>query len=153
MQKISLKPHNTFGIDVWADELLFIRQDADLKDFVLSEKVQKPFLILGEGANVLFTKDFEGTVLKMETKGIEMVAVDANQVVIRVKAGENWDDFVRYSLSKGYYGLENLALIPGKVGSSPIQNIGAYGKEVKDFVTKVYAISVKDTALRTFSPA
>jgi UDP-N-acetylmuramate dehydrogenase len=152
-KKVSLKTYNTFGIDVWADELIFIRQDADLKDFFLSEKAEKPFLVLGEGANVLFTKDFEGTVLKMETKGIEIVSEDSNQVIIKVKAGENWDDFVRYSLSKGYYGLENLALIPGKVGSCPIQNIGAYGKEVKNFITKVYALSVKDKVLRTFSPA
>ena len=153
MNKVSLKPHNTFGIDVWAEEFVFIRQDADLMDFLLSEKVRKPFLILGDGANVLFTKDFEGTVLKMETKEIEVVSEDENQVVVRAKAGENWDDFVRYSLSKGYFGLENLALIPGKVGSSPIQNIGAYGKEVKDFITKVHALSVKDASVRTFSNA
>ena len=151
--KISLKPYNTFGIDVWAEEILFIRQDVDLKDFLLSKKTQKPFLILGEGANILFTKDFEGTVLKMETKGIEIVSEDSHHIVVRVEAGENWDDFVRYSLSKGYYGLENLALIPGKVGSSPMQNIGAYGKEVNGFITKVHALSVKDATLRTFSNA
>jgi UDP-N-acetylmuramate dehydrogenase len=149
MQKIS----NTFGIDVWADEVIQILQDADLQDFLLSEKAQKPFLVLGEGANVLFTKDFKGTVLKMETKGIEVASEDDNQVVVRAKAGENWDDFVRYTLSKGYFGLENLALIPGKVGSCPIQNIGAYGREVKDFITKVYAMSVKDAHVRTFSNA
>ena len=108
---------------------------------------------MGEGANILFTKDFEGTILKMETKGIEIVSEDSNTVVLRVKAGEIWDDFVRYSLSKGYYGLENLALIPGKVGSSPIQNIGAYGKEVKDFITKVHTLSVKDASVRIFSNA
>jgi UDP-N-acetylmuramate dehydrogenase len=153
MKRVSLKAYNTFGIDVWADEILFVRQDAELKDFLQSGKVQKPFLVLGEGANILFTKDFEGTVLKMETKGVEMVSEDANRVVLRVKAGENWDDFVRYSLSKGYFGLENLALIPGKAGSSPIQNIGAYGKEVKNFITKVHALSVKDAVLRTFSNA
>jgi len=152
MQKISLKPYNTFGIDVGAEALIFIYQDHDLKDFLLSEKAQKPFLVLGEGANVLFTKDFEGSVLKMETKGIELISENSNQLIIRVKAGENWDDFVRYSLSKGYYGLENLALIPGKVGSAPVQNIGAYGKEVKDFITKVYALSVQDASLRIFSP-
>jgi len=153
MKKVSLKPHNTFGIDVWAEELVFVRIDADLKDFLRLEKVRKPFLVLGEGANILFTKDFEGTVMKMETKGIEVVSEDDNQVVIRAKAGENWDDFVRYSLSKGYFGLENLALIPGKVGSSPIQNIGAYGKEVKDYITKVHALSVKDASVQTFSNA
>ena len=153
MKKVSLKPHNTFGIDVWAEEFVFVRQDADLTDFLQSEKVRKPFLVLGEGANVIFTKNFEGTVLKIETKGIKVISEDENQVVVRVKAGENWDDFVRYSLSKGYFGLENLALIPGKVGSSPIQNIGAYGKEVKDFITNVYALSVKDASFRTFSNA
>ena len=153
MNKVSLKPYNTFGIDVSAEELIFIRKDSDLTAFLLSEKAQKPFLVLGEGANILFTKDFEGIVLKMETKGIETVSEDANQAVLRVKAGENWADFVRYTLSKGYYGLENLALIPGKTGSCPIQNIGAYGKEVKDFITKVQTLSVKDASLRTFSNA
>ena len=153
MEKVSLKSYNTFGIDVWADELLVVRQDADLKEFLLSGKAKQPFLVLGEGANILFTKDFSGTVLKMETKGIELVSENENYAVIRGKTGENWDDFVRYSLSKGYYGLENLAAIPGKVGSCPIQNIGAYGKEVKNFITKVHALSVKDASLRTFSPA
>ena len=141
---------NTFGIDVFAKDIIYIRQNEEIIQFLSSVDAKNPFYILGDGSNVLFTQDYEGIILKMETKGIHLVSQTDKQVVIKTKAGENWDDFVRYCLSNNYCGLENLALIPGKVGSCPIQNIGAYGKEVKNFITKVYAISVSDGLPQVF---
>ncbi|MDR2407517.1 MAG: UDP-N-acetylmuramate dehydrogenase [Bacteroidales bacterium] len=148
--KKALKSFNTFGIDVFATDIIHIYHDDDIMKFLSSSKKQYPFYVLGDGSNVLFTKDYDGIVLKMETKGIEVVFQDEQKVFIKAKAGEDWDTFVRYCLGHNYCGLENMALIPGKVGSSPIQNIGAYGQEVKNFITKVYAISVSDMSLCTF---
>ncbi len=147
---ISLKPFNTFGIDVFADRFITINQDEDIIKFLASDYIKEPFYILGEGSNVLFTKDIKGTILKMETKGIDVVSIENNKVLIKAKAGESWDEFVRYCLENNYNGLENLALIPGKVGSCPIQNIGAYGEEVKNHIKRVYTISLKDASERIF---
>jgi UDP-N-acetylmuramate dehydrogenase len=148
--KKSLKDFNTFGIDVFATDIIHICHDDDIIKFLSSSKKQYPFYVLGDGSNVLFAKDYDGIILKMETKGIEVVFQDKQKALIKAKAGEDWDTFVRYCLAHNYCGLENLALIPGKVGSSPIQNIGAYGQEVKNFITIVYAISVSDGTLCTF---
>ncbi|MCL2131811.1 MAG: UDP-N-acetylmuramate dehydrogenase [Lentimicrobiaceae bacterium] len=148
--KISLKPHNTFGIEVFAADIIYAYQDEDIIRFLSSSRAKEPFYVLGEGSNILFINDFDGIILKIETKGIQIVSKTDKQVVIKAKAGENWDEFVRYCLANNYCGLENLALIPGKVGSCPIQNIGAYGKEVKDFITKVYAVSVLDKSVQVF---
>jgi len=153
MGKVSLKSLNSFGLDVFADELISITTDQELKSFLQSEKAKKPFLVIGKGSNILFTKDFAGTVLIMDSCGIDKVSEDGNQVVLRAKAGENFDHLVHYALRRGYYGLENLAKIPGKVGSCPIQNIGAYGKEVKDFIFKVHALAVSDGSYRIFTNA
>jgi UDP-N-acetylmuramate dehydrogenase len=147
----SLKSFNTFGIDVLAKDIIHIYHDDDILKFLSSSGKKYPFYVLGDGSNVLFTKDYDGIILKIETKGIEVVSHDEKKVFIKVKAGEDWDGFVRYCLANNYCGLENLALIPGKVGSCPIQNIGAYGKEVKNYIAKVYAISVSDTSLHTFN--
>ena len=141
---------NTFGIDVFAKEIIFVYDDEDIIRFLSSTRSKEQFYVLGDGSNVLFTKDYDGIILKMETKGIELVSQMDNQVIIKAKAGENWDDFVCYCLANNYCGLENLALIPGKVGSCPIQNIGAYGTEVKDFITKVHAVSVSDGSIQIF---
>jgi UDP-N-acetylmuramate dehydrogenase len=149
-EKLSLKLFNTFGIEVWADKALFIRKEEHLLQFLSSCGKEKPFLVLGDGSNVLFTRDYKGTILKMETKGIEILSQENNRINLKVKAGENWDEFVRYTLANNWYGLENLALIPGKTGSAPVQNIGAYGKEVKDFITCVYTIAVDDGSLHVF---
>ncbi|MDR0605534.1 MAG: UDP-N-acetylmuramate dehydrogenase [Bacteroidales bacterium] len=148
--KKSLKSFNTFGIDVFAKDIISISHDDDIMKFLSSSKKQYPFYVLGDGSNVLFTKDYDGIILKMETKGIEIVSQNKEKALVKAKAGEDWDTFVRYCLAHNFCGLENLALIPGKVGSSPIQNIGAYGQEVKNFITKVYAISVLDMSFCTF---
>jgi UDP-N-acetylmuramate dehydrogenase len=149
--KKSLKPFNTFGIDVSATDIVHVYHDDDIVNFLSSSGKKYPFYVLGDGSNVLFTKDYDGIILKIETKGIHAVPLNNGKVLIKAKAGEDWDAFVRYCLANNYCGLENLAQIPGKAGSCPIQNIGAYGQEVKDFITKVYAISVSDMSLRTFT--
>jgi UDP-N-acetylmuramate dehydrogenase len=129
----SLHSHNTFGIDAYAhaylavisvDALRAVRENARLADL--------PRLVLGGGSNVLFTRDFAGLVLHMCTKGIEIVGDDCDATYIRAAAGENWHQFVQWTLEHGLGGLENLSLIPGSVGAAPIQNIGAYGVEIKD---------------------
>jgi len=90
-------------------------------------------LTMGEGSNILFTKDFEGLILKPGMKGIELLEESDSEVLVKVGAGEHWDGWVEYATQKGWFGLENLSLIPGSVGSAPVQNIGAYGVELKDY--------------------
>jgi UDP-N-acetylmuramate dehydrogenase len=142
-KNISLKPYNTFGVDVICHKLVVVEDDSELHSCASCFSPACDF-ILGEGSNVLFTRDFAGTIVKLETRGIKIVKQSSDKVWIAVKAGENWDEFVRYCLSHHYYGLENLAFIPGTVGSSPVQNIGAYGAEVKDFISEVHVVSVSD---------
>ena len=147
---VSLKPFNTFGIDVLAERFITINKDEEILEFLSSIYAKEPFYVLGGGSNILFTKDIKGSILKIETKGIEIISAKDDQVLIKAKAGEDWDEFVRYCLKNKYNGLENLALIPGKAGSCPIQNIGAYGEEVKNHIKRVYAVSVKNGSQRIF---
>lgn len=125
--------HNTFGINITTslfsqpangDELAALMGEYDHH--------KHPFLVIGEGSNILFTQDFPGLVLNPAMKGIQVVEENKDQVVVRVGAAVNWDNWVAHANEKGWYGLENLSLIPGSVGSSPVQNIGAYGTELKD---------------------
>jgi len=109
-----------------------------------------PVLVLGGGSNMLLTTNFEGLVIKNEISGIELIAEDANHYFVKVGAGVDWHEFVLYCLEKNYAGVENLALIPGKVGASPMQNIGAYGVEMKDVFHSLEAINVDDLNLVTF---
>ena len=147
---ISLKSFNTFGMDVCVERFILIKLDEDILKFLSSAYVKEPFYVLGDGSNILLTQNIKGSILKMETKGIEILSVDGGKVLLKAKAGEEWDAFVRYCLENDYCGLENLALIPGKVGSCPIQNIGAYGEEVKNHIKRVHAISVSDASVRIF---
>lgn len=109
-----------------------------------------PVLFLGGGSNLLFTGDFNGLVVHIATKGIEVVDEDEDYVYVRGKAGENWNDFVQFCVTRNYGGLENLSLIPGNVGSAPIQNIGAYGVEIKDTIYMLDAIAVRSGEFREF---
>jgi UDP-N-acetylmuramate dehydrogenase len=132
-KNVSLKPHNTFGIDVRARRFTLLSTDQDIITFLNShQKDQKSLLFLGGGSNILFTKDYEGTVAKIATKGIFKVRENVDHVWIRAAAGEEWDSLVKYCVERGWGGLENLSLIPGTVGAAPVQNIGAYGTELKD---------------------
>ena len=127
----SLQPFNTFGIDVKAKYFASFSDIPELKAN-LAAFPDEPLLILGGGSNMLFTQDFNGLVLRNEIRGIEQVDQDDQHVLIKAGAGENWHTFVQHCLAHNWAGLENLSLIPGSVGASPMQNIGAYGVEIKD---------------------
>ena len=129
-QNVSLKPYNTFGINVSAEAFASVKTLEDLKT-TLKNRPSK-ILIIGGGSNILLTEDFEGLVLHIDLKGIEVCKKQNETTIVKVSAGENWHDFVLWSLKQNLGGIENLSLIPGNVGTAPIQNIGAYGVELKD---------------------
>lgn len=133
---------NTFGLDVKAGRWLEYASVEELKALIAEGQISSPYLHVGSGSNLLFLGDFEGTVLHSAIKSIEMVNQDAEKVWLRVGAGVIWDDFVAYCVERGYYGAENLSLIPGEVGASAVQNIGAYGVEVKDLISCVETLDV-----------
>lgn len=133
---------NTFGLDVKAGRWLEYASMEELKALIAEGQISSPYLHVGSGSNLLFLGDFEGTVLHSAIRSIEMVNQDAEKVWLRVGAGVIWDDFVAYCVERGYYGAENLSLIPGEVGASAVQNIGAYGVEVKDMISCVETVDV-----------
>jgi UDP-N-acetylmuramate dehydrogenase len=133
---------NTFGINVFAREFAEVDSDEQLLQIINNNlNHSKKILLLGGGSNILFTGDFDGLVIKISTKGIEVIKEDTTEVEVRVAAGEDWDGLVQYCVDRGWGGLENLSGIPGQVGSSPIQNIGAYGAELKDNLVSLEAIN------------
>ena len=132
-ENFSLKNHNTFGVDVTARYFVEVSSVGDLTEALHYAKTQSlATLFLGGGSNILFTQDFDGMVIQLNLKGISEESTSENEVFVTAKAGENWHEFVQFCLRKDYGGLENLSLIPGNVGTSPMQNIGAYGTEIKD---------------------
>lgn len=133
---------NTFGLDVKAGRWLEYASVEELKALIAEGQISSPYLHVGSGSNLLFLGDFEGAVLHSAIKSIELVNQDAEKVWLRVGAGVIWDDFVAYCVERGYYGAENLSLIPGEVGASAVQNIGAYGVEVKDLISCVETVDV-----------
>ncbi|WP_298536207.1 UDP-N-acetylmuramate dehydrogenase [uncultured Algibacter sp.] len=149
-QNISLKPYNTFGIDVKAKHFVSVESLNDLKS-VLSLTEHPKKLILGGGSNILLTKDFDGLVIINKIKGIEVISEDENFVFVKSNAGENWHDFVLWCIHNNFGGIENLSLIPGNVGTAPIQNIGAYGVELKDVFESCEAISIDSKKLHKFT--
>ena len=143
---VSLKSYNSFGIDVLAKSF------ASFSSFhQLEELIQPSTLILGGGSNILFTKNFDGLVLKNELKGIALLKEDEEYYYVKAAAGEAWQDLVLYCINNNYAGLENLSLIPGNVGASPMQNIGAYGVELKDVFYSLEAYHVHDKVIQTFT--
>ncbi len=138
---ISLKPYNTFGIDVKADWLAHIESEEQLLT-ILDDLPDMSKLILGGGSNILLLDDFKGIVLLNEIKGKEILNEDDEKIILKIKGGENWHDLVMWSVENNYGGIENLALIPGKTGTAPMQNIGAYGAEIKDVIEEVHAIDM-----------
>ncbi len=133
----SLKPYNTFGIHAVAGEMIVV-ENADEVSGLMPQ--YKEALVLGGGSNVLLLKDEYPVVIHMKNKGKQILSEDDRHVLVRVEAGEVWNDFVQWALEKKLGGIENLVLIPGQVGTAPVQNIGAYGREVKDVITKVETI-------------
>lgn len=147
---ISLRPFNTFGIDVKARQ--FARfQSLDTLQAALAAAEGTPHYILGGGSNILFTKNYDGLVLKNEIGGIEKIKEDEQHVWLKVGAGENWHQFVLYCIANHWAGVENLSLIPGCVGASPMQNIGAYGVEIESVFEELQAYHWQDKALVNFS--
>lgn len=132
-QNHPLKELNSFGVDVHTSLFAMPATPEQLQEVLASHNhIKQALLIMGEGSNILFTKDFDGLILKPYMKGIEVQEENESEVKVKVGAGENWDMWVEHATKKGWFGLENLSLIPGSVGSAPVQNIGAYGVELKD---------------------
>lgn len=148
-QNISLKPFNTFGIDVTANYFVSVSTIDELKQ-ILTLKEHPNKLILGGGSNMLLTKNFDGLVIHINLKGIEIVSEDDDFVLVKANAGENWHEFVTWCINNNFGGIENLSLIPGNIGTAPIQNIGAYGVELKDVFSSCETISIKTQSLKTF---
>lgn len=138
----SLLPYNTFGIDVSATRFLEYASVEELQQLIEQGAITTPFLHIGGGSNLLFTKDYDGLILHSRIEGIEVLEEDEHSVSVRVGAGVVWDDFVAYCVAHGWYGVENLSLIPGEVGASAVQNIGAYGVEVKDLIAAVETVNI-----------
>ena len=150
LDNISLKPYNTFGIDALARKFATFSGEEQLGS-LLDQKQKMPLLVLGGGSNILFTGNFDGLVLKNDVKGIELIREDDRHVYVRVGAGENWHRFVMYCIERHWAGLENLALIPGNVGATPMQNIGAYGVEIREVFEELEAYNIKERKVLFFS--
>ena len=148
----SLKNYNSFRVNHKANFFLKIENNKSLINFLSDKKFKnEKKLIIGGGSNILFTKDYEGVILYSCIKGIHILEENDNHIKVKVGSGENWDDFVKFCVSKNWYGIENLSLIPGSIGAVPIQNIGAYGVEVKDYIYDVNGIDLKNNTKKTYS--
>lgn len=147
-KEIQLKSIHTFGLNSTAKALVTARNVSDLKEALKLPYKKK--MILGGGSNLVFVNDYDGLVIKNELKGIKILRHFEKSVHVSSKAGEQWHGFVLWCIKKKFGGLENLSLIPGTVGAAPIQNIGAYGVEVKDFFVKLKAIEISSGQERTF---
>jgi UDP-N-acetylmuramate dehydrogenase len=146
----SLKRHNTFGIDARAKEFVAVHSVDELKT-VLAENHGKKIFIIGGGSNMLLTQDIDALVIHIDLKGKKVVAEDDDHVWIEAQGGEAWHDFVLYCIKNNYGGVENMSLIPGNVGTTPIQNIGAYGREIKDTFVSCDALQIATLQMRTFT--
>lgn len=147
-RNVSLQPFNTLGIDVQAAELVVLTDNSQC-EFLPSICAGKRLLILGGGSNLVLAGDFNGLVILNRLRGVQCLQQDADSVTVKVAAGENWDAFVEYTLLQGWHGLENLSAIPGTVGAAPVQNIGAYGVEVKDYILAVEILCLTDGKRRS----
>lgn len=148
-RNVSLKPMNTFGIDASAKLFSIIRRKNDI-DALLEDYSNESIFILGGGSNILLTTDFDGLVIKNEIKGFEIIKETDDYVIVESGAGVNWHEFVLNCIDKGFGGIENLSLIPGNVGASPMQNIGAYGVEIKDVFESLDAYHIKEKKITRF---
>lgn len=143
-KNVNLQPYNSFGLTATAKYFIEISDIDDLRQLINTPEFKsEEHLILSGGNNILFTNDFyDGIVILINTKGIDVVHEDVDHVVVRAQAGEDWPEFVRQMVARGFYGVENLAHIPGKVGAAPVQNIGAYGMELKDSFLQCEAMNL-----------
>lgn len=150
-ENFSLKNYNTFGVNVSAKYFAEVSSVEELVEILKNDDFSRlQLLFLGGGSNILFTKDFDGLVVQLNLKGISEEILDENHVLVTAKAGENWHEFVQFCLGKNYGGLENLSLIPGNVGTSPMQNIGAYGTEIKDTFVNCKVLNLENLEVEIF---
>lgn len=151
-ENISLKPFNSFGIHALAKSFCSVASLIEMQELLEWNKTKNnPLLILGGGSNILFTQNYNGLVLQNALKGIELIREDHEYYYVKAMAGENWHQFVCYCVQMQYQGIENMSLIPGNIGASPMQNIGAYGVEIKDVFESLEAVQISDGALVSFN--
>lgn len=149
-QDVSLKAFNTFGLEARAKHFCEFQTIEELTETLKHKLPDQDFLILGGGSNMLLTQDFEGLVLKNGLKGISLIKEDDDHIWVKAMAGENWHQFVLHCIEQGWAGIENLSLIPGTVGAAPMQNIGAYGVEIKDVFESLEAVEIVTGTVQTF---
>jgi UDP-N-acetylmuramate dehydrogenase len=150
-KNISLKKYNTFGLGYKAENLIIIKSEEEAISTIKSlSSLKNPIFILGGGSNILFTSDFSGTIIHPEIPGIEIEEQRNDKVIVSAGAGVKWDDFVEWAVNNNLGGVENLSFIPGSTGATPVQNIGAYGAEVKETILKVRTIALKDGTFKDF---
>ena len=153
-QKVSIKALHTFGMEVEARYFVEAKTHSEVLTLLnYRHMIHMPILFLGGGSNVLFTRDFSGIVIRIASKGMVTKEDDANHVLVTVEAGENWDEFVQHCVDNHWAGIENLSLIPGTVGAAPIQNIGAYGVEVKDVIESVQVVEINSGKQKRYTNA
>ena len=150
ISNFSLKKYNTFGIEAYAKKFVAVHSVNDLKIVLEENKNEKKF-ILGGGSNMLLTKNIDALVIHIDLKGKKIIKEDENFVWVESQAGENWHELVLFTINQNFGGLENMSLIPGNVGTTPVQNIGAYGTEIKDTFVSCEAMNIETQELRTFS--
>ncbi|MBU0939810.1 MAG: UDP-N-acetylmuramate dehydrogenase [Flavobacteriaceae bacterium] len=148
----SLKNYNSFGIEAIAKQFIAIQTISELTSILQSNPTSKKF-ILGGGSNMLLTQDIDALVIHIALKGKKIISEDEDFVWVESQAGENWHEFVIWTIDQGFGGLENMSLIPGNVGTTPVQNIGAYGTEIKDTMVSCDTIAIKDQTIKTFTNA
>jgi len=154
LENVDLQPYNTFGIKVFAKYFTIIRSADEVKELLASAHFKNErHLFLGGGSNVLFTRNFNGLVIKVEIKGKTVLDENDDTITLQVGSGENWHAFVLYCVERNWGGVENLSLIPGTVGAAPMQNIGAYGVEIKKIISAVEAIEISSGESKRFTNA
>lgn len=150
LNHFSLKNYNTFGIEAKARQFVAVHNITELKTILEQHPSEKKF-ILGGGSNMLLTQDIDALVIHIDLKGKKIIKEDEDFVWIESQAGENWHEFVLWNIEQNFGGLENMSLIPGNVGTTPVQNIGAYGTEIKDTFVSCEAMNIKTQQIKTFS--
>ncbi|MBC8297819.1 MAG: UDP-N-acetylmuramate dehydrogenase, partial [Pelagibacterales bacterium] len=143
--------YNTFNIDVKSDKFISINSEDQIIDFLSQNKGEENIFVLGGGSNVLFSKDYKGTIVHISIKGKKIIKELDDSIIIEVSSGENWHEFVKWSIENNYGGIENLSLIPGNVGAAPIQNIGAYGVELKDVFDSCRVLLIDSNEIKHYN--
>jgi UDP-N-acetylmuramate dehydrogenase len=149
-KNFSLKNYNSFGIEALANQFIAVQTLSELNT-VLSENLSRQKFILGGGSNMLLTQDIDALVIHIDLKGKKIIKEDADYAWVECQAGENWHEFVLWTINQNFGGLENMSLIPGNVGTTPVQNIGAYGAEIKDSMVSCDTIAIKNQTIKTFT--